>query len=77
MQAGNLEGRSVFRSAWPFDDAFVLRGIAGGTPAVSTDESSFLEVGDPDDLLVAEATLSHPRLDLVRSNGRYALFRLR
>ncbi|HXT71743.1 MAG TPA: glycosyltransferase family 39 protein [Vicinamibacterales bacterium] len=73
----DVSGRSVYRNAWPLDDAFVVRGIGGAFPALATDVTSFLEVGAEGDLLVADADLWHPNLERLLASGRYGIFRRR
>ena len=78
MAARNdVTGRSVFRDAWPHDDAFVVRGFGAAWPALATDVTSFLELGGEGDVLVADADLWHPSLERLVASGRYAIFRRR
>jgi 4-amino-4-deoxy-L-arabinose transferase-like glycosyltransferase len=70
-----LEGHAVFRPVWLRDEVFVLSGISRASPAMAIDVTSFLEIAEDGDFLLAEADLRHPGLALVLSNGRHALFR--
>ena len=70
-----LQGHAVFSSVWQRDEVFVLRGISNASPATAIDVTSFLEIAQDGDFLLADASLAHPGLALVMSNGHHALFR--
>jgi 4-amino-4-deoxy-L-arabinose transferase-like glycosyltransferase len=69
-----LAGHRLYREHEDRAGAFVT-GLAHAEPRYARDSQSFLHDSQPGDYLVTSEAVSHPDLQLVRSNGRYSLYR--
>ena len=71
----SLAGHRVYRDQDDRAGAFVTSRIAGAKVSYAPSAESFLNESAPGDYLVVAKPLSHPALELVRSNGHYRLYR--
>ena len=71
----SLAGHRVYRDQVDRAGAFVTSRIAGAKVRYAASADSFLHDSAPGDYLVVATPLSHPALELVRSSGRYRLYR--
>jgi 4-amino-4-deoxy-L-arabinose transferase-like glycosyltransferase len=71
----SLAGHRVYRDQSDRAGAFVTSRLAGAQVGYAASAESFLQDSAPGDYLVVAQSLSHPALELVRSSGRYRLYR--
>ncbi len=73
-EKAQLAGHRVFRDDWQDADSFVASALVGVERRTALDTAGFLRDSAPGDYLIRAGHSSDPRLVLVRSNGRDALF---
>lgn len=69
-----LAGHRLYREHTDRAGTFVT-GLAHAESRYARDTQSFLHDSEPGDYLITSQAVSHPELHLVRSNGRYSLYR--
>ncbi len=70
-----LVGHRLYRAQDDRAGTFVTLDVVGADPRYAPDAATFLEQSAPGDYFLGPSVLSHPELELVRSNGRYWLYR--
>jgi 4-amino-4-deoxy-L-arabinose transferase-like glycosyltransferase len=71
----SLAGHRVYRDRVDRAGTFVTSSIAGAKVRYAATAETFVKESAPGDYLVVAKPVSHPALELVRSNGHYRLYR--
>jgi 4-amino-4-deoxy-L-arabinose transferase-like glycosyltransferase len=74
-ERSQLSGHRLYRALDDRAGTFVILDVVGADPRYAPDATAFLEQSAPGDFFLGPAVVSHPGLELVRSNGHFWLYR--